>query len=73
MQSAEETIVIKNRYGLCPHRIHSLITEKKINQIITQRDVELKKDCCNQFCCLLQKKISPCSLGNYFNFIVCTQ
>lgn len=41
MQNVEETTVIKNRHGLYPHGIHSLITEKKINQIITQRDAEL--------------------------------
>lgn len=59
MQSVKQTTVIRNRHSLRPHGIHSLITEKKINQIITQRDVELKQDCCNDFCCLLQKKSVP--------------
>lgn len=70
MQNVEETIVIKNRHGPCPHGIYDLIIEKN-TQIITQRDIELWQDSCNELCCLLPK-ISPYSLGNYFNFTVCT-
>lgn len=72
MQSVKQTTVIKNRHSLCSNGIHSLITEKKSNQIITQRDVELKQDCCNDLL-PFTKKISPYSLGNYFNVIVCTR